>query len=346
MANDDGNGDEEQVSTDVQVGGRDISMVTDGQEIESVLGWTVIYTIGPAFTVDRAWLEDRAEELGIPSGMLPSPVSPKRAHTRASTLLPEINTDMLSDNVTSLVPNGVELHTQRAKNDNNVFHLEITDRRGEEMTATEIGDLIYEDQGVYTRATTSDPEYIEWFQTISEEFNTLYEKHLRSNMGKDVRKMVRGFCKEHSTSVKMRDAGAVYFVPAQYQDQLNGLKTLIDDINTHWKNVGFDATIDTIEVIDSPAKREMVESKVRKALSETVEGLVEDALDSFDEEKAANEVVSGLGKELAQVENLAVEHNTLLNAEMSVKSALASWKDQVKSDEEQLIDELVASVDV
>ena len=344
MANDGENGDEEQVSTDVQVGGRDISMVTDGQEIESVLGWTVIYTIGPAFTVDRAWLEDRAEELGIPSGMLPSPVSPKRAHTRASTLLPDVN--RLPDEVTSLVPADVELNTQRAKNDNNVFHLEITDRRGEKITATEIGDLIYENGEVFTRATTKNPEYIEWFQTISEEFNALYEKHLRSNMGKDVRKMVRGFCKEHSTAVKMRDAGAVYFVPAQYQKELNALKTLIDDINTHWKDMGYDATIDTIEVIDSPAKREMVERKVRKALSETVEGLVEDALDSFDEEKAANEVVSGLGKELAQVENLAVEHNTLLNAEMSVKSALASWKDQVKSDEEQLIDELVASVDV
>lgn len=327
---------EEKISTDVTVGGREIQAVTDGEEVESVLGWMTIYTIGPSFTVDRKWLEERADELGIPPEMLPSEVSPKRGYTRACKKIPK--------KAAHVVPQDVTLSTDRV--DYSTFNLEVTDRRGDEIDSEIIGVLEYDGGNVYTRAKTSNPERIEWFQSVAQEFKELHEEMVRSNLGKDVRKMIREFCKKHSTSVKMRDAGAVYFVPAHYQDGLMALKELVDDIDEHWKKSGFECSIDTVEVIDSPGKREMVEKKVRKSLGEAVEGIVEEALEKFDEERAANEVVSELGKELAQVESLAVEHNTLLNAEMSVRSALESWKSGVKEEEEELIEQLVQSVDV
>jgi len=46
------------------------------------------------------------------------------------------------------------------------------------------------------------------------------------------------------------------------------------------------------------------------------------------------------------VENMAVEHNTLLNADISVRQSLESWKDRVSGDKEQLVDRLVQQVDV
>lgn len=334
-----GNGsDEESISnSDVTVGGRKIQAVSDTDEIESVLGWMTIYTIGPVFTLDRKWLEERAAELGIPDHMLPSEVTPKRAFTRASQRLVK-DTDVKNE-----LPADVTAETERE--DYSTFNLSIKDKRGEGDWKI-IGTLNYEDGDVYSQATTDNPEYIEWFQMYSKEFAELYELMGRSHMGKDIRKMVREFCKKHSTSVKMRDAGAVYFVPAHYETHLMAFKELVEDINTHWKDMGFDCSIDTVEVIDSPGKREMVEQKVQKQLSETVEGIVTDALDKFDEEHAANEVVSELGKELASVENLAVEHNTLLNAEMSVRSALEEWKDKVRSDEEEIVEELVKKASV
>lgn len=327
---------EEKLETDVTVGGREIQAVSDTDEVESVLGWMTIYTIGPSFTVEREWLEVRASELGIPHNMLPSEVTPKRAFTRASKKLPsEAEIDLPAD---------VEINTTR--DDYSHFDLEITDRRDGELHSEVIGVLEYDEKEVYTRAKTSNPEYIEWFQILSREYKELFDLMGRSNLGKDVRKSVRSFCNDHSTSVKMRDAGAVYFVPAHYQDHLEAFQTLISDIDEHWKDEGFECRIDPVEVIDSPSKRQMVEEKVQKQLTETVDGIVEEALEKFDEERAANEVVSELGKELASVESLAVEHNTLLNAEMSVQEALENWKDSVKSEQEALVQGLVDEVEV
>ena len=326
---------EEKLSSNVTVGGREIQAVSDADEIESVLGWMTIYTIGPSFTVDRTWLEERAAELGIPEEMLPTAVTPKRAFTRASKKLPKYVEDL---------PQDITLNTERE--DYSTFNLEITDRRDGELHSEIIGTLEYDDENVYTRAKTGNTEYIGVFQNAAKEFKDLFDLMGRSNLGKDIRKSVRGFCNEHSTSVKMRDAGAVYFVPAHYEEHLKAFQTLVSDIDKNWKREGFECRIDTVEVIDSPTKRAMVEDKVRKSLETAVEGIVDEAIEQFNEERAANEVVSELGKELASVESLAVEHNTLLNAEISVQEALEKWKSSVRESEQEIVEELVKSVDV
>lgn len=327
---------DEKLSTDVTVGGKKIQLVSDTENVESVLGWMGIYTIGPSFTVDRGWLEDRANELGIPAHMLPSEVSSKRAFTRACKRLPNLTPGIL--------PQDVTISTSRV--DYNTFNLEVTDRRGDGIKSDLMGVLQYDEGNVYTRAKTGNGEKIEWFQSYSQLFKETFDLMGRSNLGKDIRKMIREFCLDHSTSVKMRDAGAVYFIPAQYTDMAKALQTLVDDIDVHWKKEGFECSLDLIEVIDSPGKRGMVEAKVQKSLSSTVEGIVEEAVEMFDEERATNEVVSKLSKELASAESLAVEHNTLLNAEMSVKKALTEWKGSVKDDQQEIIDKLVDEVEV
>ena len=329
----------EKVSIDSPtLGGKEIQAVSGVEDADSVLGWMTVYTIGPVFRVDRKWLEDRAAELGLPQEMLPTEVTPKRAFTRASQRLVK-DTDLKSE----LLPEDVTAETSRA--DRNTFELGVTDKRGDGNYDV-VGILQYDDEKVYTRAETEDPEYIEWFQMYAQEFKQLFEDMKRCNLGKDIRKALREFCQDHSTSVKMRDAGAVYFVPAHYEEPLMAWQELVSDINDTWKDMGYDCSIDPVEVIDSPAKREMVESKVRKELSGAVEGIVEEALEKFDEDQAANEVVSKLGKELSQVESLAVEHNTLLNAEMSVREALEAWKDRVKEDEQEIVEELVKKAEI
>ena len=332
---------EEKITTETaKVGGKEISAVTDGEEVESVLGWMTWYTFG-AGDVDRKWLEERAAELGIPEKWLPNPVTPRRAFTRACKMLPS--------ETSGIIPEDVEANTERSNTDAKTFFLEITDRRdGVENSSTEvIASLEYEDESVHTRTKTANPEYLGFYEEFSQEFRQLFDLYSNSNRIKEVRKAFRDrFLKAETTSVTMRPAGAVYFVPAHYQEGFEAYRQLVRDIDEHWKDSGYECSIDPVEVIDSPAKREMVEKKVRSSLEEAVEGIVDEALDSFDEEKAANEVVSELGKELAKAENLAVEHNTLLNAEMSVKGALKSWKGNLEDEEEDLVQKLVDEVDV
>lgn len=332
---------EEKISTKTAtVGGKEIHAVTDGEEVESVLGWMTWYTFGKG-DVDRTWLLERASELGIPEEWLPTEVTPRRAFTRAAKRLEKDNQ--------ALVPQDVHLRTERSDTDNKVFYLEFSDRRdGVENTVSEIvGTLEFENGSVYTSAKTSNPEFLEWYQTVSQEFKSLFELYGRSNRIKEVRKAFRDrFLKQSTTSVTMRPAGAVYFVPAHYQEGFEAYRQLVADIDEHWKEEGYECSIDPVEVIDSPEKRQMVEKKVRNSLEEAVEGIVQEALDEFDEDQAANEVVASLGKELANAENLAVEHNTLLNAEMSVRSALESWKDRVEEEEEEIIGKMVQEVDV
>lgn len=328
---------EEKVDANVMVGGKEIQAVTGDAEVESILGWIAIYTIGPGFTVDRKWLEENMEDLNISPEYLPSETTPKRAHTRASQLLVQ--------NTSGVIPEGVEADVTR--DGYSTFNLEITDRRMEgEINMEVIGDLNYDSGSISAQAKTGNPEYLDFYQRYAQEWKEMYETHLASNMGKDIRKMIRNFMMEHSTSVRMRDGGAVYFVPAHYDEMLSGFKELVERIDEQWKDMGHSARIDTVEVIDSPAKREMVEAKVRKSLEDVVEGIVDEALDELDEDRAANEVVSELADELSKAENMAVEHNTLLNADISVRQSLESWKEEVASDKEELVEKLVNEVDV
>ena len=318
----------------VSVGGRQIQAVADA---DNALGWVVYYTVGPNFLVPREWLVARSQELGLHDSMLPTETSPKRAFTRTSTRL----ADELPANV---FPPDVEAVVSRV--DYSTFNLEIIDRRDGEIESAIIGQFQYDSEDVYYRLSSSNPEHMEWFRAAQAGFESLYSDMKVSNMGKDVRKMIREFCTHHSTSVKMRPAGAVYFVPAHYESELMALKQMLDEINVEFKDHGFTASIDTIEVVDSPAKRELIEQKVRDNLEIAVSGLVEDALDAFSEDQAANAVVANLGQELASIENLALEHNTLLSAEISVREALENWKNSVRGDNRSLVQKIIDEVDV
>lgn len=319
----------------VQVGGKEIQAVTGGEDVDSVLGWITIYTIGPAYTVPREWLEEKANEVGLPPEMLPSETSPKRAFTRAC--------NHLVNDTSGVIPAEVEAATSRK--DYSTFCLEVTDRREEDVTMEVIGELIYDGGQVYTQAKTSRAEYLDFYQRYAEAFKQKFDEMKESNLGKDIRNSVREFATEHSTSVRMRDGGAVYFVPAHYEEQMLAWKEIITGLN-QWKDRGHPASLDTVEVIDSPGKREMIENKVRQSLSEAVEGIVDEALEELDEDQAAAEVVAGLADELDEAENMAVEHNTLLNADISVRQSLEEWKERVSGDKEQLVEKMVQQVNV
>ena len=339
MSNED-SPEERNSSESPTVGGKQIQAVKDG-DVEDILGYTVVYTIGPSFTVNRSWLEERAADLGLSPRHLPSETTEKRAFTRACKGVDDLS---LGD----ADHHKVTVETERE--DYSTFNVKLEDQRGDGLDVhTEIiGQLIYDDGGIVARPNTSVESYIGTFNEYSQAARDQMEMHGDANTGGDLRRAIREFVKSRDASgIKMRDAGAVYFVPRQAQDELMAFKQLIREVDQTWKTSGFECAVDTIEVIDSADKRNMVQRKVEKEIDDIVSSALDSAFDELDEESAAMEVVSEVGEDLVRAEDVAVKHNALLDVELSVKEVLENWKDRVSTDnKEDLIEKAAEEVDV
>ncbi len=337
MANDDGRTDVESAS----VAGTQVTAVTD-ENITDILGWTVVYTIGPRFTVDRTWLEEAAGRLGLDPDLLPAQTTERRAWSRACKRADRTD---LSDARHALV----DVETNRDEDDSSVFHLEVVDRRPDDSIVHEsVARFEYDSGSLITSVTTSVPDYVELASEYASHTQELFELHKQSNTGADLRRAIREFVKKTDTAgVKMRDAGAVYFVPRQAGNDLLAFKELMQEVDETWKTSGFECAVDTIEVVDSADKREMVERKVRHTLDSVVESALESAFEELDEETAAQDVVSEVGSDLVRAENVALEHNALLDVELSVEETIESWKDRVVDEQkEALVEAAAKEVDV
>jgi len=337
MANDNGRTGPESAS----VGGTEVTAVTS-DSMTDILGWTVVYTIGPRFTVDRTWLEEAAGRVGLDVSLLPTETTDRRAWSRACKRADRTD---LND---ARHPQ-VDVETNRDEDDSSVFNLEVVDRRpDDDIVHEEVAQFEYDSGSLFTTVTTATPEYVELASEYTSHTQELFELHKQSNTGADLRRAIREFVKATDTAgVKMRDAGAVYFVPRQAGDDLLAFKELMEEVDETWKTSGFECAVDTIEVIDSADKRDMVERKVRRTLDTVVESALESAFEELDEETAAQDVVSEVGSDLVRAENVAVEHNALLDVELSVEETIESWKDRVVDEQkEALVEAAAKEVDV
>jgi hypothetical protein len=319
----------------VTIDGQDISAVPDNLDEQDILGWITIYTVGPQFRVNRAWLEENAAELGIPAQYLPSETSPRRAFTRTMN---RGSLDMTEIGVESQ-SRYVEVDFWRDNENKKMFHMEVSDRRDGESHSEDIGQIEYDDGALLLRPSTDNPEYLDLFAAYDEWVKSEFETMKESNLGKDIRKMVREFASSHTPGVKMRDGGAVYFVPAHYGDHLMAFKELMDRVNDQWKDLGHACRIDTVEVLDSAEKQQMVKRQVDKEIRSRVESVLDEAFDQLNENAAAQEVVADLAEndEFARANTLAEEHNALLSVEVSVREVLEEWKENVTQDDKELV---------
>lgn len=327
-----------------------VEIEADGVSGE-LLGWQIIFTVGDEFTVPVEWVEQRFMDLGLPGHLLPNQITPRRAFVHAGKrVIQQADLDL---------PNEVDVRTWRnTPEDYLTFHLEVTDRRNDDLDpeGSTIGYFGYDPDSEEVRANM-DPEVSKMergdelsriYADCAETFQQDFELLKTSYKGEDVRKMIRDrFVKGASTSVRMRDGGAVYFVPAQYGDALRALIEIMEGINSEWKDEGFDAQLEAYEIIDTEEKRAMVAQKVENELENTVEKAMEAAFEELDGDVAAQKAISEAGSELVEAENLAVEHNALLEAELSVKKEIESWKEKVADEEqEKVVEAAMEEVDV
>lgn len=315
----------------------------------NLLGWQIIFTVGDDFTVPGEWYDTKASDLGIPQRMWPSKTTPKRAFVLAGNDVEDLGSKILPDQVT--------VSTWRNKSDGeyNRFHLEIVDHReGEDnhgqMTTT--GYLDYDpgenDVDVNLSRGIENPEVADWYTRFGQRFTEMFNDYNGSYRGAQIRDALRdGFIGQASTSVRMRDHGGVYFVPAQYADVLTAFSELFDACEK-WKDTGFDLQLEQYEIFDTSDKRQLIQQKVESEMERAIETAIEHAVDALDTDTTAQKAVANAGGELVDAENLAVEHNALLNAELSMQEELERWKQNVSSgsDKEAVVEAAIDSVDV
>lgn len=335
---------------DTKVGGKQISAVLDEQDPEDleILGWAVSFTIGNDFVVDRDWLEDRAEELGIPQYLLPNKTGKKRAFGRAANRLTREERSW---------DEHVDIDVSVYKEAHNEYHLEVTDRRYDDVTTSKIGKFVYDTDldpsGMRARVGHPDldrdsevdvskgSEFYELFKDYLNAFRDEMKLMRKSNLGEDIRTMLRGFFTRKSNSVKLRDGGAFYFAPITTEEVLYAMKELIEDINDEWKHAGFNAEVDPIEVINTAEKRDMVERRVKRKVEEQVGKALESAFEELDEEAVVDEVAQTVEDELESTDDFAETYNALLSVEIAVEDELEAWKEEVTEDKEELIEEVL-----
>lgn len=336
---------------DVKVGGKKISAVLDDRDPEDleILGWISIFTIGNDFVVDREWLEERAKELGIPKSILPNKTGKKRAYGRAANRLCSKPRSWDADEPDVKVSVHKEAH--------NEYHLEVTDRRDDDVTTSKIGAFHYDTDldpsGM--RAKVGHPNHdrkanvdvtkgSEWYELFSD-YLTAFGEEMRlmenSNLGEDIRTMLRGYFMRKSNSMKHRDGGAVYFAPVTTEEVVQALKTLINDIDREWKDSGFRCELNTIEVINTEEKRNMVRRRAEDRVESKVTQAMEEAFDALDEDKVVDDIVATVEERLGDVGDFAAEYNVLLDTEIAVEERLEEWKDDVTEDQRKIVEKVM-----
>ena len=323
----------------------------DGGEVPAI-GYTMIYTIGE-MVIPRDWLMGRMEDLGLPvwcpgmegekEYMLPPKVTPKRAFTRTRKYL----MDSVNDHQTI---DGRLVEFETRKGDTNTFHLlanaffegeiEGIDDDGEWRQVT-IGVCRYNREhgamAVEAKVDENDPLHAPWLNfkdAALEMFMEMQESHI----GKDIQKMMFKYVNHWTDSVKFREGGAVYFVPAKHEASLAALKTLVTDINEgeneegeKFKDTGNNCEIQRIPVVNNGEMRQAVEDRACAHVEDQVSSALPAAFESYENQLENNEevlidgIVEVLEEQLVETDDFATEYNALLDAELDVREAVEGW---------------------
>jgi hypothetical protein len=338
---------EYELEGDASVDGQELLSVVGAENADDVevVGQAMWYTIGSDFMIatdddaeetGREWLVRRMEELGLPTWMAPPQVTPKGAFTRTRDhLVTPQNDDM------NIGGRNVEFETKRATHDTwhilaNAYYTadELNQDDGEWRQAT-VGVVRYmsEHSSVATIPKIDrDAAMWEAWEFFAARAVELFETMQESHVGRDIQKLMNRFTHDWTHTVKFRDGGAVYFVPAQYEAELDALKTLVEEIDARFKTHGKDAELKRLPVVNDDERRRMVQERAEAWLDERVDSALEAGLDEFEDEmdELSEEVVEAAEEELADSDDFAGRYNDLLDLRLSVEDAIDARREEVE----------------
>jgi len=322
-----------------------ISGADDPEDVE-VVGQAIWYTIGSDFVISsdgtdgdesgREWLLRRMDELELPEFMAPPEVSAKGAFTRTRDhLVTPRNDEANYDGQT------VEFETKRAGRDsfhllaNAYFTAEDLNADDGEWRQVTVGVFRYVSEhsamATVPKIDRDDRMWDAW-EAFSQRATALMDEMEVSHIGRDIQKMMNRFTHDWTHTVKFRDGGAVYFVPAQYNDTLDGLKTLIEEINVRFKTHGRDCELKRIPVVNDDERREMVEDRARQHIEGKVEDALEGAMEAVkeNEEELTQEIIASAEETVKDGDSFAAQYNDLLDLRLSVEDVLDEFAEDIE----------------
>lgn len=160
-------------------------------------------------------------------------------------------------------------------------------------------------------------------------FNVMQNSHT----GRDIQKMLYNFTHHWTRSVKLRGAGAVYFVPARHADTTEKVKVLVTEMGELFKDDGYGVQLQRVPVMDTEEQNYMVEQRARVAVEERIDSILDSFFDDLaeaqsedvDDEELIGDLTDVVVDALEGVENIEDEYNTLLQAEISARSTVNDW---------------------
>lgn len=328
-----------------EINGTEIAAVPDEMDSQDILGWVVHYTVGRDFVVPRDWTEQVAEEVGLPSYLTPSEKSRKIAFKRAA-----------KDRVPYLLNQeryvGDSIEFESEKVNNNLVNIDVKDRRDgvsnlDGQTIIRIGWDSENEKVTFNLRDEAERVAVMngWVDDVREVFYEEYGRLQDGNLARDFSNKIRQWRKS-TAGVKMRQAGGVYLLPKRYAPDLDALQQFLRRMNEEVKETDFECGLDMVEVIDSEAKQDMMERKVRKEIRTEISGALDKAFKQLDAETAVDEAISAAGSKLARADDVAVEHNALLDAKISLREELEEWKRNIGQEKEQeLVEAAIESLD-
>jgi len=313
-----------QIDGDVQADGQNLMGISGAENPEDVevVGQAIWYTIGSDFVIatdedagetGREWLLRRMDELGLPEFMAPPKVSAKGAFTRTRDhLVTPRNDEQEIDGQT------IEFETKRADRDtwhllaNAYFTADQLGQEDGEWKQVTVGVFRYMDEhGAVATVPKIDRDDRMWdaWEYFAKRGVALHDEMQDSHIGRDVQKMMNRFTHDWTHTIKFRDGGAVYFVPAQYSKTLDALKTLIEEIDVRFKTHGRDCELQRIPVVNDDERREMVESRARDHLEARVQDALDAAMDSVREnnEELTAEILETAQEQIADGDGFAAQ---------------------------------------
>lgn len=346
--------------------------VDESGEVDEYIGFTMFSTIGEEWMVPRDELLTRMDELGLPvwlpdrgpesespkEYMAPPKVTPKRAFNRVRKYM------IGAHNETQEI-DGQEYEFEVSKVDNDEFHLHVSTflspeelvqiddlaeqpDYGEERQRT-LGVFVYADEDVpgmqdHPKIEEDDPMWDQWLMW-KDEAHRLFGDHLTSHIGKDIQKMMYKYTHYWTRSIKMREGGAVYFVPSKHEESLDALKRLVDSLN-EFKDRGHPARINRITTVNAAEERQMVENRAREQAREKAEDALEAAIEGYeagleaDEENLVDSLIDELRDDLADHLDFAGEYEALLDCEIAIESVVDEWKNErnLKGEKEHIVE--------
>lgn len=346
---------------DATVDGQELLSVVGADDAEDVevVGQAIWYTIGSDFVVStgddaeetgREWLLRRMEELGLPTWMAPPEVTAKGAFTRTRDFLVTPQNDELE-----IGGRNVEFETKRATHDtwhilaNTYFTAKELEQEDGEWRQATVGVVRYmkEHSSVATipKIDRDDDMWDAW-EYFASRAVAMHDEMQDSHVGRDIQKLLHRFTHEWTHTVKFRDGGAVYFVPAQYEAELDAIKTLVEEIDGRFKDHGKDAELKRLPVVNDDERRAMVRERAEAWVEDRLDAALEAGLSEFGEEmdELEDEVVEAAEEELEDSDDFASQYNSLLDLRLSVEDAIEGRREEVEGGVKgEILDELMAA---